>query len=273
MGIGDLLTQTEDTLDKILRISTSKFDIFHSSPITESENIQYVEWSTDHIEDFLEFAEKIGIKVIYLHEGKIVTDSEDEHNGELGYIEVGFLYGGIFHVFSEGENWFFEEETNEEAPEIDVFGHKIDTTESLKRKTSIKELDEKPPNELAKEIVEFAYKEFSDSLTSFYKVADAFWESKGLNFIGADAKNRIKMERVNQIAEKEVMNALVNKEKEQLPQIIEDCISWAKENRFNKLTRANMQAFLLEKRLDITYFTQDALYVRVNFELKKKKYD
>lgn len=266
------MTQTEDMLNKILHISTGKFYIFYSSPITESENVQYVEWSTDNVEDFFAFAEKIGIKIIYLHEGKIANSTKYEHKGELGYIEVSFLYEGIFHVFSEGEDWFFEEgETTEETSKVDVFGHKIDTAESLERENSTKELNENPPNELAKEMVEFAYKEFSDSLTSFYKVADAFWESKGLNFIGADAKNRIKMERVNQIAEKEVMNALVNKEKEQLPKIIENCVSWAKENGFNKLTRSTMQAFLLEKGLDLTSLTQDALYIRVNFELKKKK--
>ena len=77
------------------------------------------------------------------------------------------------------------------------------------------------------------------------------------------------MEKVNQIAENEVMNTIVNEEKRQLPNIIEDCISWTKENGFYKLTRANMQAFLLEKGLHLTYLTQDALYIKVNFELKK----
>ena len=49
-------SKTEHALSTVLNVSKDKFSIFYSSPITENERIQHIEWATDNIEDFLAFA-------------------------------------------------------------------------------------------------------------------------------------------------------------------------------------------------------------------------
>ncbi len=251
--------KTENTLNTILDVSKDRFSIFYSSPITENESIQHIEWATDNIEDFLAFATKIGVKIIYLHKGYIAEDRDGEHKGELGFIEVGFLHDNIFHTFIKTEDWILEGEENDEA------GTEID--EDIQKK----ELLSKTPEEIAKKIVEFAQREYPDSIGNLYQITHIFWEDKGVNQYQENSKIRVMIEKANYLAEKQIEESILKKENEKLPTILTNCVDWAKENGFNKLTRANLQAFLLEKELDLSITSREHLWVKVNFELKRKK--
>ena len=77
-------------------------------------------------------------------------DIVGEHKGELGFIEVGFLHDNIFHTFIKAEDWILDDEGDDADTEMD---------EDIQKK----ELLSKPPEEIAKEIVEFAQKEHPNS--------------------------------------------------------------------------------------------------------------
>ncbi len=268
--------ELEDFKKEFFDSYKDKFVIYEVDGGLDEVSRGSIEWAGDDYEEFLSFAEKLGAKIIYYGESFSPNEHPDnpKYNEDIAEINIGFTHDGILHTFSSFTSWYEkeleEENPEEEETEIDELGRRVNVAELRQRENSIKELNEKPPDELAKEMVEFAYKEFPDSLTEFYNIADAFWQSKGLRVFSSDAKSRLKMDKVKQMAEKEVMSSVISKEKEQLPKIIEECISWAKGNGFNKLTRANLQAFLLEKELNLSYQTQDALYIKANFELKKK---
>ena len=60
------------------------------------------------------------------------------------------------------------------------------------------------------------------------------------------------------------------KEKEKMPELIDECIKWAEENNLKKLTKAQMTVFLDEKDCSLIWTNEDILYTKVNFKLKSK---
>lgn len=96
-----------------------------------------------------------------------------------------------------------------------------------------------------------------------YTAREAFWQEKGVNRFYS-GKGRILMEKVSSIVERK----LEAKEKETLPQLIKDCIEWAKENGLKKITKSNINGFLAEKEVNLSFSNKDILYNRVNLKLK-----
>ncbi len=58
--------------------------------------------------------------------------------------------------------------------------------------------------------------------------------------------------------------------KELLPSLIKECVEWAREKGFNKLTKQDIEAFLFEKDIEISKLARRGLYLMVNVELKSK---
>ena len=83
------MSETETVLKKVME-AAKDYDVFYSDPITLSKSLQYVQWGTDNVQEFLAFAKKAGVKTLYLHKGMIDKEGSDDHKGELSYIEVGF---------------------------------------------------------------------------------------------------------------------------------------------------------------------------------------
>ncbi|MDE2217310.1 MAG: hypothetical protein KGJ87_09160 [Planctomycetota bacterium] len=252
------MTELEELKNTIIKKYKDKFVFFEMDGMSP-DDIKgcSVTWAGDNYIEFLNMAERVGSKIIYYSEAFPDTlEKYAKHIEDIAEIDLGFLCEGILHTMPIYASWY--------TPTEDIIENEVNA-EKLP-----KEFEEKPAEEIAREMIEFAYREFPDSLTDFYHVADAFWQSKGLQPFNSDAKTRLKMDKIKQIAEKQIMTSVISKEKEKLPKIVEECVKWAKENGFNKLTRGNLQAFLLEHGLDLSYPTQDALYIKVNFELKKK---
>jgi len=60
-------------------------------------------------------------------------------------------------------------------------------------------------------------------------------------------------------------------EKRDLPSLIDNCMDWAKSNSFTRLTKADIDSFLIEKQLQITDETKRMLYSMTNTKLKSKR--
>jgi hypothetical protein len=158
------------------------------------------------------------------------------------------------HIFTTDASWYEPEYIDDEEDE------KV-----------LEKLGKMSAEEIAKDMVAFANKQFPDSL-DFFEIRNAFLAENGTDRFGVnmDANLRVKIDKADRLAQQQIMQAVVKKEKEELPKIVEECVKWAKENGFNKLTRSNLDAFLLEKSMSFSNPTHDALYIKVNFELKKK---
>ncbi len=192
-------------------------------------------------EKFLQIAKKLGSKIIYYSESFGETNNDD-----IAKIDLGFIHDGFMHIFSLYTSWYLKE--IEEAEELE---------------------EGRMSENLADEMVRFAYSEYSGSLTDINTIARAFWEHKGIESRRIDMKAKEKLAKVKSIAEKKIMAYVLKKEKEELPHMVAECIAWASERKLKSLTPKKFKEFLAEKQLNLMYMTQDALFAAVNLELKK----
>ncbi|VVB88959.1 Uncharacterised protein [uncultured archaeon] len=140
------------------------------------------------------------------------------------------------------------------------------------------------PEELAAELISFAKKEFpeEDESGSIYIITDFFWRSKNIEkrYLPADIQLKIyKAERLAQKqlnSEREVRGVKekeqLEKEKPDLSSLVDPCVGWANEQGLKKVTEADVDAFLVEKNIDVSPRTKRrALCAMVNSKLKKEK--
>jgi hypothetical protein len=123
------------------------------------------------------------------------------------------------------------------------------------------------PEELAAEILEFIKKERAERGFDYYSASRYFWESKGIREFLMPSEVRSKIQRADFLAQKRTLQ----EEKDELPSLVGKCVDWARINNLNKVTLADVDAFLLEKDLDLLRETKRALYSMANLKLKSKK--
>lgn len=133
--------------------------------------------------------------------------------------------------------------------------------------------------ELAVEILEFKKKEFSeDENLGFHTISNFFWKSKGIERYLMPSDIELKVERANILARREILKETetqkrerLGKEKEELPSLVSHCIDWARTNGLKRLTLADIDAYIMERNLDILRETRRALYAMANVQLKSKR--
>jgi len=133
--------------------------------------------------------------------------------------------------------------------------------------------------ELAVEILEFKKKEFSeDENLGFHTISNFFWKSKGIERYLMPSDIELKVERANILARREILKETetqkrerLGKEKEELPSLVSHCIDWARTNGLKRLTLADIDAYIMERNLDILKETRRALYAMANVQLKSKR--
>lgn len=134
--------------------------------------------------------------------------------------------------------------------------------------------------ELAVEILEFKKKEFpEDEYLGLHTFSNLFWENKGIEHTyDMPSEIRLKISRANILARTQIhresekeKKEQMQKEKEELPSLVSHCIDWARTNGLKRLTLADVDAYLLEKNLEITRETKRALYAMANVKLKSRK--
>jgi len=135
----------------------------------------------------------------------------------------------------------------------------------------------KTPEELSEEILEFRQKELPEE-RSFYTVSESFWESKGVERSSMPLEVRMKIDRVDSIAEERIneekeakIKQQWEKEKEELPSLVNKCVDWARSSDVNRLTLADVDTYIIINALDVLDVTRRALYAMVNVKLRSKK--
>jgi len=88
---------------------------------------------------------------------------------------------------------------------------------------------------------------------------------------------QLKIEKAEMLAQKELEKErevkereTLEKEKTELPSLVSSCVDWAKDHGLKRITKADIDAFLLEKGIQILPQTQRALYAMANVEIKSK---
>ena len=151
-------------------------------------------------------------------------------------------------------------------------------TEEIREKEVPTEIKLATPEELAAKLVDFAKKEFPDEERIWIRnISQLFWKSKNIERWGLLPEIQLKIEKAEMLAQKQLDNEREIKEKEQLekekaelPSLVSSCVDWARERGLKRITKADVEAFLLEKNIEILSQTQRSLYVMANVEIKRK---
>jgi len=254
------MAELEELKSKIEDFCKGRFDIFYCEKTPQPEESKVAIWQGPY-DEFLKFGEKHGVKIIYFFVVRIEEDDIEhaEHKGEIGYIEVGYFIGDIYHAFIKSAEWF----TPSEEEEIEEGGE------------NIKEIEEKTVEELSQEMIKYCKEEFPEvfeDVKNIRNMQESFWLEMGIeNIYGLDPKLRLKIGKVNEKVEREILEEKKKKEQEILPKLVEECVEWARELGLNKVTKTNIHAFLDEKGISLTSPSKESLFVRVNNLLKTKR--
>ena len=133
--------------------------------------------------------------------------------------------------------------------------------------------------ELAAEILEFKKKEFpEDEYLGSHTICNLFWENKGIEHYQMPSEIRLKINRANILARTQIRKEeekrrkeQIQKEKEELPSLVSHCVDWARTNGLKRLTLADIDAYIMERNLEILKETRRALYAMANVQLKSRK--
>ena len=265
------MPELEELKNAMLKRYDDKFVFFELDGMSLGDIKSSMMWTGEDPKEFLSMAERLGCKIIY-YSGAFPDTIEkyEKHIEEIEEIELGFLHERILHTMSIYADWY--------TPNEDILKEE---GEEQKEEEFVEHLEKVTKEDLIKEIIEYTQKSnltvehpSSDTYrsTSARPIVDGFLAEKGVDRYrtGLSPKTRLKLDYVADLIEDQEMRKILAEEKEALPQLIKKCVEWAKQNGFNKLTRGNLSAFLLEEESRMSGQSQDILYTKVNFELKKK---
>lgn len=126
--------------------------------------------------------------------------------------------------------------------------------------------------ELAAELVSLAKKEFPDEeRIKISQIIDLFLETKKVNSWDLPAEIELKIEKAEKLAQRALDNEKINKEKNMLPSLIDLCVDWAKDRGLGRVTKTDIEVFLISQNTKILPQTQRELYLQVNVKLKSKR--
>jgi len=140
-------------------------------------------------------------------------------------------------------------------------------------------LETKTAEEIAEEILEFKKKTFpEEERLSIYTVTNFFWEEHGIEQFRMPSEIRLKMQQTVTLAQimarkeqEKMKKERMEKENSELPSLVSRCVDWARTNGLKRLTVADVDAYILERNLDLLKETRRAIYAKANFELKSNR--
>jgi len=138
------------------------------------------------------------------------------------------------------------------------------------------------PEELAAELISFAKEQLPNMERIPIRriigmVSHLFWENKSVLRWGMPAEIQFKIDKAEMMAQEELgrereasAKAQLEKERDGLPSLVNSCIDWAKEHGLKRVTKAHIEAFLMDKNIEILPQTRNSLHALVSVQLRSK---
>jgi len=154
-----------------------------------------------------------------------------------------------------------------------------DIARQLKKGIERPTIDEEIPDEiksssaeeLAEQIIAFAKKEFADQGSPIRTITSMFWDNKNVIKWNLPANLRLKIEKADRLAQKQLEIERDGREKDELLSLVDPCVEWAKKYRLKKVSEADTEAFILERNIHgLTRAKKRSLSALVNIKLKNK---
>ena len=196
------------------------------------------------------------------------TYSTVEQAEELQGLSVGFIDQGVIHllVLEADEPDLEESESDENIEDARPIRGREISEEAVKVLTNTTE------DELADEILEHFTNRFGHLEGSYQRWSrsiDILFQEKDVeNIYLLPSMLRYKVEAAKELAREKFEEERFNREREIIPQVVSECAGWAEEKGLRRLTRANLEYFLLEKNHQFSKNMVNMVYNEVNINLK-----
>lgn len=196
------------------------------------------------------------------------SESSDEKTNDL----LGRIADALERIADsmESENESFEEEYEGRSPSNNFGRENIEPDIPSEIRLATEE-------ELADQLINFAKEEFPDKEGWFGGEFRLFWAQKNVDSFSSPPEIRLKIRKAEMIAlnkltaeKQEIEREQLAREKDGLPSLISRCVDWAKENGLKSVRQSDIEAFLLEKEIEIMQPTKRSLYAMTNVALKAK---
>jgi hypothetical protein len=238
--------------------------------LTEDDHVL---WKGDDPVKFLELAKSVGARMIYLNDVTVepgdTSEGAADHVGETSAVEAAFLVDGEFHVFLQVADWVPEDG---ERPDSDV------PAEEVARAANIKLLREQKDNWIA-EFVDGLRKRSGPVDTSVYWVDTELRTylhpklSLPVNrFSGLPIpRDGSELDQVIRSLAMEVSVTLTTEEHAKMDPLVPECAGWARGLGMRTLSKSDVDAFLLERRLSPSGEGRRYLWTKAKLAVKVSK--
>jgi hypothetical protein len=203
-----------------------------------------------------------------------------KHENENGHYSFTFVKDGLEYSLTETTDWFEElmdvtrqfSGKEQKRPELGV-RHSLIGYGGFSERPVPEGLKGKTEDDLAKELVEFVMTESSGKPTTreFRTLAYMYWQKLGASRFGLPGEYSYLIQKAELKAEKQIEIMELEREKKELPKLVDDCYDWCRENNLTKLIKTNVSAFLAEKDISLSRHSQDMLYQQVNMRLRSDR--
>lgn len=287
-------------------IKNEGFELFYTKP--DLDNDANFEWDDDQDwKGFFRIAKKEGVTTVIgtistltknmIEElSEIETEAErndgeneelrivkelvtklSSHSNKIGHYNFRWIKDGLEYSLTDTTDWF------EELIEITrQFDREQKRSELVRRPSLIgysgisserpvpKALEGKTEDELAKELLDYVMSESGGKLTTreFRTLAFMFWNKLGTSRVGLPGEYAYLIQKAEMKVEKQIEIMQLEREKKELPKLVDECYEWCKKNNLAKIIKTNVSAFLAEKEISLSKNGQDMLYQQVNMKLR-----
>jgi len=286
------VTETEDLRPTLKAIEgylrQERFTAFYGYETARSRYLTVVVWEKESSgwKDFLHAAKEAGTKLVVVQTSSgqqlqgMPPESrpEETKNGEtstrlkrytdkIGYLGLFWFKDGVKYSFSMSTKWWVQFST--------VMATSYSREERREQLLEIPDdIRKKSDKELADELVAFVLREFPDEPDRIlFRASRLFWESKGLpdywHVAREEPKIGLKLKKAESLAQFKLKQETQKKERQLVPKLVEECVTWARENQMKRVNKTDVDSFLTEKEFTLSKSSKGIIYSQVNISLAK----
>ncbi len=142
-----------------------------------------------------------------------------------------------------------------DIPQLDFVVRKLEEEEKARQKKNVPELTEKVMEHIIKSSRSGIRPYVDRELQRFLSTEGVKLNYEVRAIIQAEVSNR--------------MREIEKEEREAMPKLLDKAVEWAKQNKKNRFTKADTEAFLTDTETSLSRENYDLLYSKINTELKK----
>ena len=200
-----------------------------------------------------------------------------KHQDETGFYDFLWAKNGLEYSLRASADWFEDMVSLLEAgknrmgqarreivvPRFGPSGSNMENAipEALKGKND---------TALTKELVEYVLAESDGKprIRDFRNLSYMFWAKIGVRRFMLPAEQMYLVQKSETMAEKQIGQMQLERDKKELPKLVDECYDWCRENSLTKLIKTNVSAFLTEREIELSRNAEDMLYQQVNMKLR-----